>query len=501
MTGLRISTLSKPAILHIEELLPQGQVHSFHFISAILLSSIFIAYFIYKFKTLLENLSNPPEKSACTAGYHKIVTRLGVACMGLMLVSGWGLFIGSSNSAIFRQIHFFGATGVFLYIFMHAGVYLATHGIQVAGQVLPKVTSGYKPTVITSLGVTVILFTTWILIHNESYFNLAINKISANTVIEIDGFPRESAWKLAHPIKIHTDGGANFYNGKSTVNIQALHNGLEVYMHIAWEDPTESLKHLPLEKIEKGWKIQQQGFHSFNETKYYEDKFAILISNSCDYGAAGTSHLGRKPLSNMPANWHGKGYHYSTSSKRHDLWHWKAVRTNQMYLADDSYIGNPDKVRPGARRYTAGYLQDGKESGAYLMNWAWYSPEVITPKRIPKNQRSASAIQQADVNPDWTIPWFDYQPYSENSDIYPLGTLMPSVLYTSNRFEGDRADVRAHAVWQDGIWSMEMVRKLNTNSPLDVAIKDGVCIWVSAFDHSQVAHTRHSRAIKLELTN
>ncbi|MFC6978192.1 ethylbenzene dehydrogenase-related protein [Microbulbifer taiwanensis] len=288
-------------------------------------------------------------------------------------------------------------------------------------------------------------------------------------------------------------------DGQTRVSLRALHNGEEIYFHITWQDPTESLVHLPLKKTASGWQVQQQGFHHFDETRYYEDKFALLLSDSCTFGAAGTAHLGRKPLEGKPANWHGKGYHYSDTGQVHDLWHWKAVRTNDMYLADDNHIGAPYRVRPGSRRYTAGYLQDGKESGSYVMNWHWYKPGAVVPKRIPGSPDMLTPYRNLRSDADWVIPWFDYQPYSVEEDSYPPGTLMPSVIYSSNRFEGDRADVRARAQWQDGYWSMEMVRRLDTGSPLDIAIDSGVCLWVSAFDRAQVAHTRHTRAIRLAL--
>ena len=76
---------------------------------------------------------------------------------------------------------------------------------------------------------------------------------------------------------------------------------------------------------------------------------------------------------------------------------------------------------------------------------------------------------------------------------------MTSVMYTSNRFEGDRADVRARAQWSDNVWSLELVRKINTQSPKDIPLHDGVCLWIAAFDHAQIEHTRHVRPVKLVL--
>jgi hypothetical protein len=70
-------------------------------------------------------------------------------------------------------------------------------------------------------------------------------------------------------------------------------------------------------------------------------------------------------------------------------------------------------------------------------------------------------------------------------------------MYRSNRFEGDRADVRAFGVWQDGQWSLELSRKLDTGSEHDLVIADGVCLWLAAFDRAQISHTRHARPLQL----
>ncbi|MCG8673471.1 MAG: ethylbenzene dehydrogenase-related protein [Pseudomonadales bacterium] len=346
--------------------------------------------------------------------------------------------------------------------------------------------------------ITVPLF--WIVMKATSSHVLVVNTINVDQYIQIDGIADESFWEQALPQTIFTHGGANFEDGATPITIKALQNGNELFMHVEWQDATESLRHLPLVKTDSGWRVQQNGFHHFAETKYYEDKLAIILSENCEFGAAGTAHLGPRPLKDKPKHWTGLGYHYSETDVV-DLWHWKAVRTNHMRLMDDNYIGKPDIVREGARRYKAGYKTDARESGAYKMNWKWYSPNGVVPKRLPFNNewlapyQSDGNIQEAEI--PWVLPWFDGEAYSSLKDNLPIGTVLPSILYTSNQFEGDRAHVRAYAQWQDGKWSLELFRKLNTGSDKDVALRDGLCLWVAAFDHAQIAHTRHVRPIKL----
>ena len=122
----------------------------------------------------------------------------------------------------------------------------------------------------------------------------------------------------------------------------------------------------------------------------------------------------------------------------------------------------------------------------------------IVPRRMPRQAEDLEPYQAAQVQDlDWYIPWYIYDHYDAERDNYPPGTVMPSVLHMSNRFEGDRADVYAHGTWADGQWTLELMRRLDTGSEWDVTLEDGICLWVAAFDHAQVAHTRHAQPIRL----
>jgi len=90
-------------------------------------------------------------------------------------------------------------------------------------------------------------------------------------------------------------------------------------------------------------------------------------------------------------------------------------------------------------------------------------------------------------------------PYSPEQDRrIPSGTVLPGVIL-SGGFSGDRADVRRAARWASGHWALEVARRLDTQSPYDVALKSGVFMRVAAFDHNQIRHTRHVRPIRLEV--
>ncbi|GLS25127.1 hypothetical protein GCM10007877_08410 [Marinibactrum halimedae] len=460
------------------------------------------------------------------------------------MLSGVALLGNASGAFVahwVHTLHFIFAGAVLFYAMVHVSDYTLTGGRRIW---LWTVTSAFKRPVIGGLvlfcfaGVSLLVFrgVYW------SYPELRVHRIPLESPVRVDGMANEPEWAEASSVSLITFGGENFSwgaqsvlaNGTTRVTTKAMHNGEEAFFFIQWQDPTQSLLHLPLLKTEKGWEVQQRGFHRFHEQHYYEDKFAVLLDERCKLAAGGTAHLGPQPLKDKPSNWHGRGYHYvqpdvqsGKQSDMHlgsegenkgpivDMWHWKAVRTNHMMLADDNYFGPPDQARPGARRYTAGYGTDGKDSGAYVMNWQWYRPDIIVPKRLPVREDALSQQQLAEFqyryqqriqglqpavsqeSEPWMVNWFSYVPYDQDDDHYPIGTVLPSVLYRSNQFEGDRADVRAHGIWKDGVWSLELSRRLETGSSTDIALQDGVCMWVAAFDQSQIGHTRHATPLRL----
>lgn len=507
LSGLRIATLEHPELLVLSALLPQGELHSLHIYAGLSLVATAILFIVYSLAD--KRLSKPRKRSKKSnkALYHRFVQYFGLSSLLLMVITGLFMYTfedleSLQLAAILKPLHYLGAWLVLLYICLHVLVYIAQYGMNIIPatfaiqpftfQRLPRFKNLALASVFMGLGV--LLF---FLIKGASYHSLNIQTIAIEEFISIDGEADEEAWKKAVPLRVNAFGAANFDNGNTEFEVKALQNGSEMFFHIRWRDASKSLKHLPLIKTQSGWKIQEDGFYNFNETRHYEDKLAVILSKGCEFGAAGTAHLGPKPLKDKPANWHGKGYHYTQDNNIVDLWHWKAVRTNDMYLADDNFIGQADIVRPAQRRYTAGYMQDGKEAGAYVMNWKWYKPSGITPKRLPKDPELLSRLQNDDKNSEWVIPWFSYEPYTKEKDTYAIGTVMPSVMYRSNRFEGDRADVRARGVWKEGYWSLELVRNIETSSLKDVTLSTGVCMWLAAFDHSQIAHSRHLKPIKI----
>ncbi len=481
MTGLRIRILSDDSLLWISELLPQGNLHEVHLYSGICFTAVLISTSFYL-------LSKP--RSTCS-NYHRFINYFGYLVITSLVISGWLKYFQPS-ALIPADLHYYLTLCLFVYLFLHSYIYLLQYGRKTIIAITPRVPKGWS-----SLSLSFVFWLCLVMVFSLQVKTrtLLVLDINYEQLIDIDGKADEPFWKDAATVTLLTSGGANFLNGQSIVNVKAVANKEEVYFLFRWQDPTQSLKHLPIIKQNGQWKVQQDGFQNFDERSFYEDKFAVMLSESCEYGGDNTTQLGPKPISGKPANIHGKGYHSVSDGKVRDMWHWKAVRTNEMYLADDNHFSSPTRARSAERRYSAGYAPDGKESGAYVMNWQWYKLAQITPKRLPIDPQLLSNYKSNHTA--WILPWFETKPYEINNDTYSDGTEIPSVLYRSNRFEGDRADVRARGLWQDGYWTLELSRKRVTGSDYDIALQDDTCLWVSAFDHSQIAHTRHERPLKL----
>ncbi len=487
-TGLRIRLLSDDTLRWLSPLLPQGNIHDVHFISGIIITSICIVYIFIKKKGTNKQQSR----------YHLWVNRFGYIVIIFAVISGWLQYFQTSQTYIFNA-HFTACLLIVCFILLHSYVYIIQFGIKIISAIAPiDLFKNIRLTAAIS-SVIAVVFILFIGLDKNKHQQMTVNAIDYQDLIDIDGKEQETFWTKAKAVKVFTSGGANFINGSTEVTIKSVANPQEIYFLFKWQDPTQSLSHLPLVKENNKWTIKQDGFYEFDEKTFYEDKFAVLVSKTCNFGADGTAKLGPAPIKGKPKNFHKKGYHVSPDHTVRDLWHWKAVRTNKMILMDDNYIGQAKTARTGERRYTAGYTPDGKESGAYVMNWQWYQRDSITPKRLPIAPSYINQNTHA-LKPS-ILSWFESKPYELKDDNYKNGSVLPSVLYRSNRFEGDRADIRAKGTWDKGIWTLELARKRNTGSKHDVVLEDDVCIWASAFDRSQIAHTRHERPIQLKFAS
>ncbi|MEL7133625.1 MAG: ethylbenzene dehydrogenase-related protein [Pseudomonadota bacterium] len=255
--------------------------------------------------------------------------------------------------------------------------------------------------------------------------------------------------------------------------------------------------------------MQQTEYSIQDEDMYYEDKFGVMLSDQGRIAGNHSIHMGNQPLDGKPGPSGGRGLHYTTDGSIVDVWHWKSVRTGNAVMGqlDDNYFGAPMEPKEG-KRYTGGYTKDPKDGGGYEMNWEKYADAGVVPKYLPSDPAQLAKFQNIDMSPDATdtVAMFlmksEVVPYDPARDTYPVGTIMPAVI-VDKAMQGDRGDVLGVSHWQDGMWTIEIKRKLDTGSEFDIpfALDRSTYLWVAAFNHAQTRHSRHLHPVEITLEN
>jgi hypothetical protein len=371
---------------------------------------------------------------------------------------------------------------------------------------------------VVSIAVAITVTSLVVMAEHHTTDTLVVRRVSAADVPVIDGDSSDRAWRMAEPYYMDTDHGGNFDGkGETTVEVRAVHDSHRAYFLFTWDDPTRSLKQLPLMKTADGWKLLHDGYESGDEHAYNEDKFSVLFTTlTVTLAGDRTFHASNKPLANEPRTMTGRGLHYTEKLGLYaDVWEWKATSTNPSRYLDDDHFGPPiEASRAQAESmvpYHGGFASDPGTAN-YANNFAPHTPKgyggIVLPLRLPKDVKAmTAAMGTIDINPNhgesegarWYMTEAESVPYSRERDAkIPVGTVVPGVII-SGTYSGDRADVRCAARWAAGRWTLEAVRRLDTGSRYDIPIKTGTYMRVSAFDHTQIDHTRHVRPIRLEV--
>jgi hypothetical protein len=362
-------------------------------------------------------------------------------------------------------------------------------------------------------GTSVLVATDWF-----SVDTLRVHRIASADAPILDGDASDPVWRNIHPFSVMTNQGGNFDGrGESKVDIRAVHDAKWAYFLFIWEDPTRSLKQLPLVKEIDGWHLLHDGYEQGDEHAYNEDKFSVLLT-TLDVDLAGdrTFHASPNPIPGAPSTMTGRGLHFTAAGVLADVWQWKATSGGPTGWMDDDYFGPPREPTPmqagNAAPYRGGFAPDpgaANYSDNFTMQPGPTGEGVMfVPRRLPRDLAAMqTAMKQVSRDPDvgesdgarWFMTQAESAPFTAELDRFvPIGTVVPGVII-AGEFSGDRADVRCAARWASGHWALEVARRLDTQSGYDVPLRSGTFMRVAAFDHSQIRHTRHVRPIRLEV--
>ena len=558
-SGLRIASDDPDAmwLTRLDAFLPVEHLWYRHLVAGIVLSSALVAYLVYVSKAGLRARmrfdkarllsiwrGGKPRISACNVA----VVWLLIGSLWFEVVSGVALFLGGSHGII--ALHRWATWVCLLCVVAHVALHAIYGGLAqvlrifrpdrrraaepapdlaelLAEQLRQRHAKGSTEEVArrrngatllahplaTALAAALVLGGLAFGLEGLTRPVLRVVKISKAEAPAIDGDLSDAAWSKAVVATVMTTQGGDFGGThQSRVEIRALHDHEYVYFAFTWEDPTRSLKHLPLVKGEDGWQVVASRSDLADESVYNEDKFAVLLSPAGLPLIGAAIHLSGAPLTGRPAAPSGRGMHYTLDGSILDVWQWRASHGGPSGHIDNCHFGglansesNGEEdaphynggfaVDPGPPRYAANFVTDGRGLS-------------VVPRRLPKDLvvmrqamgRISDATSQSESEAArWWMTVSESVEYSAAADAaLPPGTIIPGII-VPDRYEIKQDEVRGFGRWAAGRWTLELVRHLKTGSAYDVEIEDGVLLWVAAFDHSEKRHTRHLRPFQLKL--
>ncbi|MGH6921945.1 MAG: ethylbenzene dehydrogenase-related protein [Geminicoccaceae bacterium] len=526
LSGLRIAadydeSLAGGLAEPLSGLLLKGSVIDWHVRSGWTLTFIAISYAAYLWRSRQGDRvrldrsvwrrfrGSRRESAARWSALNVVLYQLAFLLVGLMAATGWMLYSGVTlgyRPYAVATVHGVAAFGFVVYIVVHVVTQVLSGAFwQIFRPRLDYATAAGLAVIVAGAAVTAA-----VVADRQAFDQLLIAEVASAPVI--DGAAADPAWREARAAAIRTARGANLEDGEVTVHLKAVHDGERVYFQFRWPDPQRSQKHLPLVKVDGGWRVMQSEFEIADENEYYEDKLSVVLARQPALGS-GTVHLGRNLIGgpHLPTN---RGLHFTEDGSLVDMWHWKSVRTGGMKpaLVDDNFFGPPQPSTVAGVRYTGGYAQDPKEAGGYIENWTKLDPDMplgdtlVVPKFLPASAAALARMGEPDLDPEtgdegvWYLERDEVVPYDPALDDHPPGTVLPSVVI-DGAFTGDRGDLLSGAMWRDGYWTLEISRLLDTGSAYDVPLVEDqpVYLWVAVFNHTQTRHSQHLHPLRVVL--
>ena len=282
---------------------------------------------------------------------------------------------------------------------------------------------------------------------------------TVTTAPTLDGNGSDAAWDNADELVVTVGLDASHANafGVIDVNLTAVTDGDNLYIRASWADATESID-------KKQWEYENGAWSQSGN----EDRMFFLF----DMGQNGTDGADCATMCHVAE---GKMW---TSTGVVDQWHWKAHRTAPIHHADDKHINNDYLESDGVTiAHDGGQHGDSKTKGLYHDN----------------NDGNGAPIYSGPI----TDGHYLILPAGETADTY--FTAFDSTTSTSSPIpgywldenaDGSRADVTAYSTYNNGTWTVEFSRALNTGNDDDVVFGSGdIQMVIAITDNSGGDHS------------
>jgi hypothetical protein len=267
-------------------------------------------------------------------------------------------------------------------------------------------------------------------------------------IIKLDGKDDEPEWKAAKEVVLPMSFGK-----LREVSVKALYTDNELFLRVRWPDSSENREHHPWI-----WDAAQRRYVTGPQV---EDSLLLSFEAGCEWAPSLLA-----------------GYTYDF-----DGWHWLAARSDPVYQAWDligtverldSDSGNMNNIyqsRPAENHWNVKFDEIPNELD--YSNWNELKRRYLYIVAKPLTSYNAKL--------DW------YKPRQKNVEAFrllPPPELSPlEITRTFPKFEaikltGDAGEVGAKGHWQDGYWTVEFSRTLETPS---LSVTDAIFTRLTQF--------------------
>jgi hypothetical protein len=295
-----------------------------------------------------------------------------------------------------------------------------------------------------------------------------LNAYGSSSALTVDGNDNEAAWSSATSIMVATMSGGSAPN--TVITLKAVYTTTHIYILATWDDTTFSAS-----RDKYVWNgTDFVGVAGANS----EDRLAIMWEIT---DIAGFNTVGCTVKCHSPAAYLG-------ASELGDIWHLKAARgmgaagatnstaltinattfeaeagtVNIIGVADDNVIDDVDRGGDGG---TSPYRNNDNGTGA---------PAFI--ETAPTDWMDAMYLTEAEISGGQAVNRSLITPQQDQwyiANYTALGSVVPR--HITGPGAGSRGDISTGATWEDGTWTVEISRLLDTTNNDDVSFDtDGV---------------------------
>ena len=311
-------------------------------------------------------------------------------------------------------------------------------------------------------------------------------------------------------------------NGSVDLKVQVVYDAKDAYFRFQWktQNPYPGTEHQYLRFDGKEWnvygypkldKVVQEG----KQPGIYEDRMTIMIDDGkvpmfAKQGCWLTCHDGQRDMSHQftkeevaanalltaikksdvrkylpatrtdPSDWKtGKSVEeiakIMAAGGFVDLIQWRAHRSNPVGMADDGYVLEFRKSDAGKDMFSG-----NADSTTHAPKFMWDQSKVgyksITADQLHKGDHFLIREKNA-------------VPFDPNAG-WKEGDMIPDYVTSREDAKGSAADNNAIASWEDGMWSVVIIRPLNLANDDDKALKEGGVYNVGFAVHDDNITTR-----------